>query len=152
MDDITIIMWDTYRTIIDLIKFSDTKAATLLASIGVILSIILSKIIDNINFITSHKLLFIPMVLGFIFGFISIYFCLICLAPRFNSGERYSLLFFRDIAQEFSTFDEYEQKINDVFSDNLQSKHQITQQVWANSKVANEKFIAINKAIFFLNG
>lgn len=147
MDNVTTTMWDTYRVINDWIKFSDTKATALLASNGVILSIIFSKVIDNLEFIKYSYLILLSLIFGFLCGLISIYFCIRCLSPMLNIGENDSLIFFGSISKKFDTHREYEKNIMNLFSDDAQFKSQIIQQVWTNAKIASKKYDLVFKAI-----
>lgn len=86
-NDITANMWETYRIVNELVRFSDAKAIAILAANGVILSIVFSKTVDNTSFVAGNLLVLLILALGFISGFISIYFCAQCLAPRLHSSD-----------------------------------------------------------------
>ena len=133
-------LWKTYDTINGHIKFSDTKAAAVLASSGFIYSTIISKFIDNKDFIIGHPLLLSVLIFGFILGFASICFSILCLNPRMVDNDPKSLIFFRDIAKKYENYDDYKEDILINFGDDEKALNQMTQQVWVASSIAAYKY------------
>jgi hypothetical protein len=145
-------MWKTYESINGWIKFSDTKAAAILAANGAILAIIFSKSIDNVDFILDNQFILISLSLGFLFGLISIIFALLCLRPTLCIGEPNSLIYFGHIAKKYDSCNRYKIDVAATFRDESGSIDQITSQVWANSKIAWKKYVNVTWAILFFIG
>jgi hypothetical protein len=147
MIDYAAFMWNIYNSITDQIKFCDTKATAILASNGVILSIIFSKSIDNIQFLKSNKLVLFDSLLIFTFGILSIYYCVKCLSPRLENNSIQSIIFFEDIAQYFNTPDEYDQVAGNIAKNDAEFTRQISHSIWIISKIASKKYNYILKAV-----
>lgn len=145
-------MWKTYDVINGWIKFSDTKAGAILAANGAILTIAFSKSIDNKDFILDNQFLLISLSLGFLFGLISMIFAILCLGPTLRIGESKSLIYFGHIAQKYDSFNRYKIDVAASFRDESGSIDQITNQVWANSKIAWKKYINVSRAILSFIG
>lgn len=142
--------WKTLETINEWIRFADTKAGGVLGIVGVIAGIILSVLAGaGGNFFSQYPLLFLFLVLGILSGCGAIYFAIRCLNPTLNVGEPTSLIYFAHVAQKFETPTSYRQAIDKGFADG-QMLSQITDQIWANSKVAWRKYRAVTWAIRFL--
>jgi len=144
-------LWKTYNVINEWIRFSDTKAGAILATNGVITSIVLPKLSDYTIFLNDHLVLLILLILGIITTFISIISSIICLSPTLKIGTKTnSVIFFANIAENFETYNDYEKNALDVLTDEKHAATQIAQQVWANSKVAMKKYKAVAWAIYSL--
>lgn len=145
-------LWKTYTEINGWIRFSDTKAGVMIATNGTILSIVFSKSIDNANFIINNGIIFLSLVFGFLFGLLSIYFAIRCLNPTLEVGEPRSLIYFAHIAKRYTSPNEYNVGVLRGFRDELDATNQISNQVWANSKVAWNKYINVTRATRLLIG
>lgn len=143
-------LWKTYSTINEWIRFADTKAGGILALNGVIAGIVISKILGSTDCLQNHPGLSILLVIGAITAFGSIYFAVRCLNPTLKVGESSSLIFFAHVAKAFSTPDGYRQAVQKTFTDDGQLMTQISDQVWANSKVAWKKYKNVVWATRFL--
>lgn len=146
-------LWKTYNVINEWIRFSDTKAGAILAANGVIASIVLSKLSEDNVFLNNHPIFLIPLILGIITTFISIISSIICLNPTLKIGTKTnSVIFFANIAENFEIYSDYEKNALDVLTDEKHAAAQISQQVWANSKVALKKYKAVAWATYSLEG
>jgi hypothetical protein len=144
------IMWRTYDTVNGLIKFSDTKAGAILAINGAILAIVFSKVIEHREFIIENNVILITLILGFISGIISIFFCIISLYPSLDRGGS-SLIYFGNIAINYNNYNTYKLDVTNAFRDEMDEMDQITEQVWVNSRIAWNKYVRVSWAIrFFL--
>lgn len=144
-------LWKTYSTINEWIRFSDTKAGAILTANGVIASIVLSKLPNAKDFLDTHPIFPILLIVGTITTFISIILSIICLSPTLKVGDKTnSVIFFGNIAKTFETYCDYDNIAQDVLANEKHASTQIAQQVWANSKVAWKKYKAVAWATYFL--
>jgi len=139
-------LWKTYTAILDWIKFSDTKAAAVLAANGAVVGITLTNA-ETINTL-SDKSIVLQMLL--IIGGLSLYasaiLCLLSLIPNLSVGEPSSIIFFAHIAHKSKTVHDYNQAIDTVFNNNKEV-NQIADQIWAISRVAKRKYFLIGWGI-----
>lgn len=142
--------WKTLDTINEWIRFADTKAGGVLGIVGLIASIMLSVLARvGSNLLNQNPLLFLFLVLGILSGCGAIYFSVRCLNPTLNIDEPTSLIYFAHIAQKFKTPLSYRQAIDKGFAEE-EMLSQVTDQIWANSRVAWKKYQAVTWAIRFL--
>ncbi len=144
-------LWKTYGIINEWIKFSDAKAGAVLALNGVIIGLIYSNLQNNPGDFTKHPIIFTSLMLGILVGCISIYFCLRCLNPTLKLGEPNSLIFFSHISQKFKKYEDYVNAANNAFNDEKNLQDDLSQQIWVNSKVAHNKYVAVTWAIRLLS-
>ncbi len=134
-------LWKTYDTINNWIRFSDTKAVAIIAIFGVIISFLSSNITDVKYFIlTAGQGILLIIGIGVICASLSMSFCIRCLTPRLKVKVPSSLIFFAHVAKNFENPDDYEKSVKETFKDEEQMITQIANQVWANSKVAQQKY------------
>lgn len=152
MKEISENMWKTYVVINEWIRFSDTKAVALLAANGTILTIVFSKSIDNSEYLLKNFIILDIIIFGFVFGLISIIYAILCLNPTLNVGEPKSLIYFGHIAKRYDNCNRYRIEVMAAFKDDSGIIDQITNQVWANSKVSWKKYVNITWAIRFFMG
>lgn len=165
MDKQTDNLWKIYESINSWIRFSDTKAAAILASSGVILTIIFSNISKFFQLIGCNSLLMdftiVFVTIGAISGIISIIYSINCLIPRINVDKeninyKDSVIFFNDINERYENPNSYYTDVKKVLSDSNLDPH-ISQEIWINSKIASLKYKsvkwsirALGVSIFFL--
>lgn len=135
--------WRTYEIINEWIKFSDAKAGAILAADGVIASVVFALLQSSFQVSSANLLTIIIIVLGIICVCFSVYFSLLCLNPTLKVGEPKSLIFFDHIAQKYQIPADYKKDFLETFNDTDTAITQITEQIWANSKVAKKKYFAV---------
>lgn len=129
-------MWRTYETVADWVKFADAKAATLLGAEGVLVGFIASR--DARGIFLSW--VYIALSLAFsIIALLTAYFCARCIAPQLSVCEPASVTFFCHIAA-YDDAASYTEKSREVWSEEQEASKEICRQIWANSRVANEKY------------
>ncbi|MGV8175901.1 MAG: Pycsar system effector family protein [Methanothrix sp.] len=143
------VMWRTYDTINDWIKFSDTKAGAISAANIAILAILFSKFIDFKDFIILHQGIAWLLAIGIVCGVLSIAFSIISLYPRINSSREISLIFFESIVINYSNYSQYKIAIGNNLRDDSDLMDQITEQIWINSKIAHDKYNKVRWSMFF---
>lgn len=147
-------LWNIHDSICSWIRFSDTKSAVILATNGVILSIIFSNITKFISLIGTSQFLdnfIVTVTIGAFAGIGSIIFCILSLIPRTKSSSD-SLIYFGNIAksEKFENFESYSKYTKKkLFFDNKLDDH-ILQDIFINSDIASNKFKYVQYATFLL--
>jgi len=142
-------LWQIYGLVNDWGRAADSKAAILIAGLGVIATVALAKVVPNRCLVLQNGLLLATTALGVASGIVSLFFALKCLNPTLNVGEPNSLIFFAHIAQRFRAANDYREEIQICLSSEDVLYGQIADQVWANSRVAWSKYMAVAWAIRF---
>lgn len=143
MDSKLEILWRIYATINEWIKFSDTKAAVILGTDGVIAGIILTNFVTIRSMLYKYPGFYILFSAGALAILLSVYFTVRCLNPTLDVGEADSLIYFAHISKKFKTSHEYSKEVNKIFNEDSKIEEQINDQIWANSKVAWKKYTAV---------
>lgn len=145
-------LWKIYETINEWIRFSDTKATAILAINGVITGFYFSNIAELRSIIAQQLIAFIALDLVVSTIVISTLCSTFCIVPRLKIGKKSSLIFFFDIAKNFSTVGDYAEAVNQTLKNDTEIKTQIVNQIWANSKVAFEKYGWVKRSAYFFVG
>lgn len=149
MDQLLDTLWKNDSIINEWIRFSDTKATTVLALNGVIIGILSPTLISNKDFLFNHQIIFVAIVICFLTIIFSTCFCICCLNPTLKFGNSRSLIFFSHIAK-YPTSSDYSQSIENSFNDECNIKKDLCEQIWINSIIANKKNESVKKSINFL--
>lgn len=155
MDESLESIWKTYSSILEWIKFSDTKAAVILTANGVILSITYSNISKffSLLFVNSYSIIFfISLLIGIILSITSIVYSIKCLVPRTNTekNNKPNLIYFKDINDHFDSSKQYAKTATKLFFNESELKDQLFIQIFVNSKIATIKYEKVENAIKFL--
>lgn len=140
-------LWNIYNAVNEWIKFSDTKAAVVLATNGVILSLFFSNIFNYIKIEQLTILMIILIIIGTTAGLFSIIFAILCLIPNTETNNKKSLIFFGDIAK-FESSEKYSDEVEKKLFIDL--KHQISEEIWINSRIASNKYDNVSSSIKLL--
>jgi hypothetical protein len=140
--------WKFYTLIIDWIKFSDTKAAAILAINGVIFGLVFRNIFEIMqNFPEKNLYISLSIIFGIITGILSIFCSVYCLFPNTNHTKP-SIFFFEHIAS-YNDVKEYNKDFHKTISGpwlNLQ----VSELIWEISKIASTKYKRVKWAMMFL--
>ena len=146
-------LWKIYGAINEWIRFADAKAGAVLAANGVLVGATITALQGSSGFLHAHRFTCAFVVLGLLCVVISTFFCLRCIQPSLSlkADPGNSLVYFGHIAGKY--------KVNSrVYTDALHNKlhspvdamHEIGDQVWAVSQVANSKNLKIMRGVLFL--
>jgi hypothetical protein len=138
-------LWKTYEAINEFIRFADTKATAIMAIDGVIAGFFFSNIgtIQTILKVKPIALIPLLMVAGFIM--LSLGFSAYCVIPRLKMNKSKCLIFFCDIS-EYRSAEAYRKAIENEMSGDKIEGH-LTDQIWANSRIAKRKYTAITISV-----
>jgi hypothetical protein len=148
---------DIYTNVNEWIRFSDTKAAIILGIYGAVGAVALPGLIDNISLIQENDVLFVFLTIGMVLSILSVIFSILCLIPTLRikgkiKTEEPSLIYFKNIAENYSNPIDYDNKINETIGNTVELQKQFTQQIWINSKIATKKYKSIILSVWFLIG
>ena len=161
-------MWQAFGNLNEWVRFSDTKTAAVLAADGVIVSALATVLVGSKPHILETWPVILWVTLVMLAAFYSATFALGALMPQLrisrkpaarpteptdeadSSEESSSLVFFMDIDKKFPTAREFHATINEALTNPDRAVNEITQQIWANSKVAAVKYHRVTMALYGL--
>ncbi|USE34579.1 Pycsar system effector family protein [Endozoicomonas sp. SCSIO W0465] len=129
-------LWKTYGMVNEWIRYSDTKAYTLLAVQGVFIGLLYKAFDGSIDTSGLTKALAIS---GLLLNVISLFFAFICINPRLNVTGTPSPVYFGAIAN-FATADSYQSHFNNSFVTPETVEKELSRQIYINSKIADRKY------------
>lgn len=141
--------WNTYNTINEWIKFSDTKAGIIITIYSVILTILYSNANDTYQIVSSSWIYISLTLLSAVVAIFSLFNCFRCLIPRVKNekSNHKSVIYFGHITTEFESHETYEQYATDEFADDAKFQKQIAEQIYTCSGIAQKKFKNVSQAI-----
>jgi hypothetical protein len=135
--------WNTFTQINEWIRFADTKAGALITLNSIIIGFIASNLKTVTDAISISDCLIALSVLGSLSLIISLLFALKCILPNLSVGEPKSNIFFKHISKKYSNAQEFKEQLT-TSTDTIDD---LKTQIWANSRVADNKYSAVNKSI-----
>lgn len=139
--------WKTLHQTTDLIKVADTKAGAILAADGV-LGGVLVRTLPAPNDWAARWLYVALLLSGLGLVILSAISALRVFAPRLSTDRSRSLLYFANIARQYSTSVDFAPAYRDLLEDGEQLQRSLTEQVWATSRIARRKFRAVTPAVW----
>jgi hypothetical protein len=142
--------WMQLERLERLIRASELKAGLIFS----FHSLMLGLFVDRFNYI--HDILgsswyLILLVGGWVsFVVISIYFAIKCFIPRIESKFDKNVFFFKDAVNNFGTIKEYSKTLINTCMDEKILFDQLSQQIFIESKIIDEKFKSVHKSIKYL--
>lgn len=84
------------------------------------------------------------------FALSSILYSILCLNPhiRKENDTNTNLFYFKDIAESFENHDEFFTSIEKLINNKSKLQFQISEQIFQNSKIANNKYKNVKKAVY----
>jgi hypothetical protein len=141
----TLNLWKTYDAINELIRFADTKATAILAIDGVIAGFFFSNIETIQNVLSQKPVAIIPLIMAVGFILISLGASAYCIAPRLKMNKSECPIFFYDISK-YPSVEAYKKAAESEMSNDKIERH-LTDQIWANSKIAERKYEAVTMSV-----
>jgi len=143
--------WGSINYVFSLIKASEIKAGLILSFYGILLNLIYRNIGEVMTVaMDDHYLLFVPLGLWILSTVASIYYSIRCFMPRMETSYGKNLFFFKDIISKYGTIKEFSKKFYHTSLDEVELFDQLGQQIYINSKIADNKFRSVNRSIHFL--
>ncbi|MDA8143773.1 MAG: DUF5706 domain-containing protein [Thermoplasmatales archaeon] len=140
-------LWKTYDNILRLIRFSDTKASTVLATDAILTGLLFSNITyyRSIAVISQFYSVFFSITL--ISLAISAVFSAISIIPTTKSSGKDSLIYFNDVFHEYKDSSDFGNAVKESLSNLDILSDQLAHQIWVISKIAQKKSRLVRIAI-----
>jgi hypothetical protein len=139
--------WEQLERLEKLIKGSELKAGVIFS----FHSLILGLFVDRLEYISSllrgNVFLIVLISLWLICVLISIYYCFICFKPQMELKYEKNVFFFMDAVRAFGSIEEYTKKTIEICGDHEKLFQQLSEQIHAESKIIDAKFICVQKSI-----
>lgn len=149
-DDLVDHYWGSINYVASLIKASELKAGLILSFYGILLNFIYQSVGILLEQFPNDYFIFILLGLWFTCIVVSIYFSIRCFIPKFEAKFDKNIFFFKDIISKFGDIDEYSKTLFEISINEDRLFHQLGQQVFIVSKIANVKFNYVQKSLRFL--
>jgi hypothetical protein len=141
-------VWRAFTNLNDWVRFSDTKAAAVLAADGVIVASIATLLAGSHTSVFQRPLAIIWLAAIVIAAFYSAVNALTSISPRLKTSEESSsLVFYMDIDRGYPSSAAFTKTLREALANPDRAVTEIGQQVWANSKVASLKYRFVAKAL-----
>jgi branched-chain amino acid transport system substrate-binding protein len=137
-------LWKVFTTINDWLKFSDTKAVALLLAQGVVITAGIPHVLASRDHILNNLAQLVSLILGSIALLISIFIAVRSLISNFTSVVSKSIIFFGDIARDYSSGKEY---IKNLPEEEERFNEEVANEIVSNSIIAKKKYFAVSNAI-----
>jgi hypothetical protein len=142
--------WEQLERLEKLIRASELKAGVIFSFHSLVLGLFFDRL-DYLESVFNESPIFIGLItLWLLFVVISIFFSIRCFIPQIELKYDKNVFFFRDAALKFGTIEEYTSKLISVCSDENELYKQLSEQIHIESKIIDEKFKNVRKAIKFL--
>lgn len=142
--------WFSINYVASLIKSSELKAGLILSFYGIVLNFVYQNIeIFNADVAypyVSNALL----TLWIICILVSIFFSVRCFIPKIEDKFESNIFFFKDVISKYGDAKAFSKTFYEISIDEVAVFHQLGQQVYVNSKIADWKFKNVNKSIRLL--
>ncbi len=141
--------WEQLERLEKLIRASELKAGIIFSFHSLILGLFLDRL-DNFKPIFQESFLLVIFAFCWIFlVLVSIFFCFKCFHPKMELKYDKNVFFFRDAAYRFGNIKEYTDKLIQVCETEEEIITQLSQQIHVESKIVDQKFRSVQRAITF---
>lgn len=158
-------MWQAFANLNEWVRFSDTKAAAVLAADAAIIGVAATLLAGNRPAFLDSPFAVVWMFTLAVGAFYSAVHALASLMPQLrlpgrnevppppsaqsttSSEESSSLVFFMDIEANFPSAREFHAAVSNALADPERAVFQISHQVWVNSRIAAIKYQRVSAAI-----
>ncbi len=149
-DDLIDHYWGTLGYIVDMIRASEIKAGLILSFYGIILNLIFQSLSTVTSYIGNDIIFFMIAGMWVICTIISIFYSIKCFMPRIEASYEKNVFFFGDVIRAFGDIKSFSKTFYEISVDEDKIFDQLGQQIYINSKIANEKFKNVNSSLKFL--
>jgi len=141
--------WQQIDRLGKLIRAAEVKAGILFSFHSFIIGLFINRLEFFSAFFTGNMLLLIFAICWILLVLISIYFCFNCFMPKMELKYDDNVFFYKDAIDRFGNLDEFKAKITQVCTTDEELYAQLSEQIHAESKIVDKKFLSIKKAIKF---
>ena len=139
--------WEQLERLEKLIRAAEFKAGVIFSFHSLVIGLLFERLEAIRPVLVESKLLMVTAGVWLVFVLISVYHCFKCFRPQIEMKYDSNVLFFRDAAHAFGDVDEYGDKIIEIFGKEEDFYRQLAEQIHAECKNIDQKFISVNSAI-----
>jgi hypothetical protein len=141
--------WEQLERLEKLIRASELKSGIIFSFHSVILGLSIERL-DNIQHIFKGSIpIMVISVFWIISVLISIYYCFRCFKPQIEVKYDKNVFFFSNAVHEFGDIKEYTKTLIEICGSEEELYSQLSEQIFIECKIIDEKFKSVNKAIKF---
>lgn len=141
--------WEQLERLEKLIRASELKAGIIFSFHGVILGLFFDRFEQIKQVFSENKVFVVLGVMWIICVLISIFYCFLCFRPQIETKYDKNVFFFKDAVYAFGDVEEFSKKLMEVYGNQRNFFKQLSEQIHAESKIINQKFKSVQKAILF---
>ncbi len=139
--------WEQLERLEKLIRASELKAGIIFSFHGLVLGVFFDRL-EELKPLFQEGALFIVLAsFWMITAMISIFFCFKCFKPQISKKYEKNVLFFRDAVYAFGSIEKYSKKVIEIFGKDEEFYTQLSQQIYIESKIIDQKFKNVEQAI-----
>ncbi len=139
--------WEQLERLEKLIRASELKAGIIFSFHSLILGLFIDRL-ENFEHIFKESILMLIFgICWIILVIISIFYCFKCFHPKMELKNEENVFFFRDAANKFGNIKQYAKKLIQVCETEEEIIDQLSQQIFVESIIVNQKFKSVQKAI-----
>ena len=142
--------WEQLERLEKLIRASEVKAGLILSFQSIILGLFFDRLDGLEETFGKDIFFFIIVSLWLICCSISIYFAIKCFMPRLELKFNKNVFFFGDAARSYGNIEEYTKELLRVYLNEEELFKQLSEQIFIESKIIDEKFKNVKKSIKYL--
>ena len=141
--------WEQLERLEKLIRASELKAGVVFSFHSLILGLFVDRIERFKDLFMGNTVLLVLLILWLLFVAISIFYCFKCFKPSMEMSYDDNVFFFRDAVTRFSDTETYTNELLKVCGSEEELYRLLAEQIHAESKIINAKFINVQKSILF---
>jgi hypothetical protein len=134
----------------EMIRFSEVKAGFIISIFGILFGLLFNSI-DQVKLLVTDSIFAMSLAGIFVlFALMSFYYSFLCFIPRFENKNPTSVVYFGDIVNDFPTYPDYHNYVENIMNDEKEMSIQLAEQIHTNAVIATKKFRAVSKSIRLL--
>ena len=141
--------WEQLERLEKLIRASELKAGIIFSFHSLIIGLFVDKLDKFRPVFESNKAFIVLIFLWMISVLISIYYTFKCFKPQMELKYDKNVFFFKDAVYSFGNAKKYTKKLMEVCGSEKEICEQLGEQIHVESKIIDQKFLCVNKAIKF---
>lgn len=142
--------WGSINYVLGLIRASEVKAGLILSFYGILFNFVFGQIETVFAVESGQIVLYVLLGIWFLCTVASIYFSIRCFMPRIEGKYDKNVFFFGDVISKFGTIKEFSRTFYKLSLNEEELFDQLGQQIFVISKIAQQKFKYVNRALRFL--
>ena len=141
--------WEQLERLEKLIRASELKAGVIFSFHSLIIGLFVDSIERFRDDVLENTLLLVLLSIWLVFVAISIFYCFKCFRPNMEMSYDKNVFFFRDAINKFGNTEDYAKELINSCGSEKKLYQLLAEQIHAESKIINAKFINVQKSILF---